>query len=378
MIICSKTSQVLCCPAFLVSQGAALAFWPGACASIACTGHLALLTPHILQYTREHHRPTILHVCEIQYEHRQLVAVLLRTLAFYSFSHNLQSLSSTHALPVMLVLLCCTQQFLNILSDLLSLPNHIFCTGQTGAGGCVGVLRDGPLSLPNDAPLPSLPARPAKEESWSQPCSTELHHHWPPCPPAAWCYSISSVSLHLPCLLQLQRGSGVIIVALRHTALLFQLRGLQQRQICFSTMQERRAPRRVQALHPMYVVCPSAQQPLHLLLLQSPVHLAVPRSTGRRSDQLELRPTAEWKVKAIHRAKGPIFSTSYSHADQLCTSQQCIQPMWQGWCCFLTLNSCSNVWVCFCSFTLPNRGLLIQKTIFAPQQLKSTHPPHTC
>ena len=97
---------MLCCPAFLVSQGAALAFWPGACASIACTGHLALLTPHILQYTREHHRPTILHVCEIQYEHRQLVAVLLRTLAFYSFSHNLQSLSSTHALPVMLVLLC--------------------------------------------------------------------------------------------------------------------------------------------------------------------------------------------------------------------------------------------------------------------------------
>lgn len=158
-------------------------------------------------------------------------------------------------IAVMLVLLCCTQQFLNILSDLLSLPNHIFCTGQTGAGGCVGVLRDGPLSLPNDTPLPSLPARPR--------------------------------------LLQLQRGSGVIIVALRHTALLFQLRGLQQRQICFSTMQERRAPRRVQALHPMYVVCPSARQPLHLLLLQSPVHLAVPRSTGRRSDQLELRPTAE-------------------------------------------------------------------------------------
>lgn len=55
-----------------------------------------------------------------------------------------------------------------------------------------------------------------------------------------------------------------------------------------------------------------------------------PRARGRRPDQPELRPTTEQKQKAIHRAKGPICSTSYSHADQLCTSQQCTQPMWQG------------------------------------------------
>ena len=87
------------------------------------------------------------------------MAVLLKTPEeFSSFSHKLQSFSGTHALPVMLVLLRCSQQLLNILSDLLSFPNHIFCTGQTGAGGCVGVFRDRSFPLPNDAPLPALPA----------------------------------------------------------------------------------------------------------------------------------------------------------------------------------------------------------------------------
>lgn len=87
------------------------------------------------------------------------MAVLLKTPEeSRSFSHKLWSFSGTHTLPVMLVLLRCAQQLLNILSDLLSFPNHIFCAGQTGAGGCVSIFRDGSLPLPKDAPLPALPA----------------------------------------------------------------------------------------------------------------------------------------------------------------------------------------------------------------------------
>lgn len=165
------------------------------------------------------------------------------------FHHKLWSFSDTRTLPVMLVFLCCSQQLLNILSDLLSFPNHIFRTGQTGAGGCVGVFRDGSLALPDDAPLPALPAWPAKEQTRGRSCGTELAGGTTARPLAARSCAISrvtappAVSPRLPRLLQLQRGGGVVIVALRHAALLLQLRGLQQTQIYFSAVQERRAPR---------------------------------------------------------------------------------------------------------------------------------------
>jgi len=134
-----------------------------------------------------------------------VAAVPLRTPeGFPSFSHKLRSLPGTPALPVMLVLLCCSQQLLNILCDLLSFPNHIFCTGQTGAGGCVGVFGDGSLPLPHDAPLPALPARPAKERSRGWPHGMghdRLRTQPSPCPDSAelcrqLCITVPSAPRH--------------------------------------------------------------------------------------------------------------------------------------------------------------------------------------
>lgn len=139
-----------------------------------------------------------------------------------------QSFSSTPSSPVMFVLLRRSQQLLDVLGDLLSFPNHIFCTGQAGAGGWVCILRDGALPLPNHAALPALPARPAGEQSraWAG-------HRAAPWHPRAG-------SQHLPRLLQLHGRAGVVIVALRHAALLLQLRGLQGMDL-FQSVQGRAA-----------------------------------------------------------------------------------------------------------------------------------------